>query len=87
MIGVCVMITSVLLRTKTERWREECPRLKILETYEYLRWWWWRRRRRRRTGLVTGAVTECPMSPRAQVEAQLIIALLGDAALVEDGVE
>ena len=37
-------------------------------------------------GLVTGAVTGCPIVPRAQVEAQFITALLGDTALVADDV-
>jgi hypothetical protein len=36
---------------------------------------------------VTGSVTECPIPPRAQIEAQLIAALLGDAALIGDEVE
>ena len=34
-----------------------------------------------------GAVAGRPIVPRAQIEAQLITALLGDAALVEDSVE
>jgi hypothetical protein len=54
--------------------------LKVLEACECLRWWW-------RNGVVTGAVTGCPIVPRAQIEAQLIVALLGDAALLEDDVE
>jgi hypothetical protein len=37
--------------------------------------------------VVTGAVTRYLIPPRAQIEAQLITALLGDAALVEDDVE
>jgi len=37
--------------------------------------------------VVTGIVTGCLVLPRAQIEAQLITALLGDAALVEDDVE
>jgi hypothetical protein len=36
--------------------------------------------------VVTGAVTGCPIPLRAQIEAQLITALLGDAASVEDEV-
>jgi hypothetical protein len=35
---------------------------------------------------VTGTVTGCPIVPRAQIEAQLITALLGDAASVEDDI-
>ena len=54
--------------------------LKVLEAYECLRWWW-------ENGVMTGAVTGCPIVPRAQIGAQLITALLGDAALVEDDVE
>ncbi len=38
-------------------------------------------------GLVTGVVTGCPIPIRAQIKAQLITALLGDAALVQDDVE
>ena len=34
-----------------------------------------------------GDSDRCLIPPRAQVEAQLITALLGDAALVEDDVE
>ena len=37
--------------------------------------------------MVTGTVTACPIAPRAQIEAQLVTALLGDAALVEEDVE
>jgi hypothetical protein len=37
--------------------------------------------------VVTGTATGCLVPPRAQIEAQLITALLGDAALVEDDVE
>ena len=37
--------------------------------------------------MVRGAVTGCPIPPRAQIEAQLITALLSDAALVVDSVE
>jgi hypothetical protein len=37
--------------------------------------------------VVTGAVTGRSIVPRTQIEAQLITALLGDAALVEDDVE
>ena len=54
--------------------------LKILEAYECLRWWW-------RSGIVTGRLTAGPMTPRVQVEAQFVTALLGDAALAEEDVE
>jgi hypothetical protein len=37
--------------------------------------------------VVTGTVTGYLVPPRSQIEAQLIPALLGDAALVEDDVE
>jgi hypothetical protein len=37
--------------------------------------------------VVTGTATGCLAPPRAQIEAQLISALLGDAALVEDDIE
>ena len=35
---------------------------------------------------MTRVVTECPIPPRAQIEAWLITALLDDAALIEDDV-
>jgi hypothetical protein len=37
--------------------------------------------------VVIGPVTGCPIPLRAQIEAQLITALLGDAASVEDDIE
>jgi hypothetical protein len=37
--------------------------------------------------VVTGTATGCLIPPRAQNEAQLITALLGDVALVGDDVE
>jgi len=54
--------------------------LKILEACECLRWWW-------RNGVVTGRLTTGPMTPRVQIEAQFVTALLGDAALDEEDVE
>ena len=51
--------------------------LKILETYECLRWW-------RRNRVVTGIVTACPTTTKVQIEAQLVTALLGDAGAVEE---
>ena len=54
--------------------------LKILEACECLRWWW-------RSGVVTGRLTTGPMTPRVQIEAQFVTALLGDAALDEEDVE
>jgi hypothetical protein len=36
---------------------------------------------------MTGTATECLTSPKAQIEAQLITTLLGDAALIKDNVE
>jgi hypothetical protein len=74
----CERVFSAARRTLTPE--RNALGLKILEACECLRWWW-------RNGVVTGAVTGCPIVPRAQVEAQFITALLGDTALVEDDVE
>jgi hypothetical protein len=38
-------------------------------------------------GVVTGRLTEGPMTPRVQIETQFVTALLGDAALDEEDVE
>ena len=38
-------------------------------------------------GLVNGVVADRPIPPRVQIDAQLIVALLSDAALVEDDVD
>jgi hypothetical protein len=54
--------------------------LKIFEACKCL-WWWWR------NGVVTGRLTAGPMTPRVQIEAQFVTALLGDAALDEEDVE
>ena len=37
--------------------------------------------------MVTGRLTAGPMTPRVQIEAQIVTALLGDAALDEEDVE
>ena len=73
----CERVFSAARRTLTPE--RNALGLKILEACECLRWWW-------RNGVVTGAVTGCPILPRAQIEAQLITALLGDAASVEDDI-
>jgi hypothetical protein len=72
----CERVFSAARRTLTPE--RNALGLKVLEAYECLRWW--------RNGVVTGAVTGCPIVPRAQVEAQFITALLGGTALVEDDV-
>jgi hypothetical protein len=54
--------------------------MQVFEACEWLRWWW-------RNGVVTGTATGCLIPPRAQSEAQLITALLGDVALVGDDIE
>ena len=74
----CERVFSAARRTLTPE--KNALGLKVLEACECLRWWW-------RNRVVTGAVTGCPIPLRAQIEAQLITALLGDAALVEDDVE
>ena len=74
----CERVFSAARRTLTPE--RNALGLKILEACECLRWWW-------RNGVVTGSVTECPIPPRAQIEAQFIAALLGDAALIGDEVE
>jgi len=73
----CERVFSAARRTLTPE--RNALGLKVLEACECLRWWW-------RNGVVAGAVTGCPI-PRAQIEARLIAALLGDAALIEDDVE
>ena len=74
----CERVFSAARRTLTPERNALGP--KILKVYECLRWWW-------RNGVVMGPVTGCLIPPRAQIEAQLITALLGDAALVVDDVE
>src|SRR5277367_995049 len=74
----CERVFSAARRTLTPE--RNALGLKILEACECLRWWWWR------NGVVTGTATGCLIPPRAQIKAQLIAALLGDAALVEDDV-
>jgi hypothetical protein len=54
--------------------------MQVFEADECLRWWW-------RNGVMTGTATGCLIPPRAQIEAQLITALLSDVALVGDDVE
>jgi hypothetical protein len=49
----------------------------IIEACECLRWWW-------RNGVVTGMVLVCPMTPRVEVEAQIMTVLIGDGALGEE---
>ena len=71
-------VFSAVRRTLTPERNALGP--KIIEAYECLRWWW-------KNGLVTRAVTGYPNPPRAQIEAQIITALLGNAALVVDNVE
>jgi hypothetical protein len=74
----CGRVFSAARRTLTPE--RNALGLKVLEACECLRWWW-------RNGVMTGTATGCLAPSRAQIEAQLISALLGDAALVEDNVE
>jgi hypothetical protein len=73
----CERVFSAVRRTLTlER---NALRLKILKAYECLRWWW-------RNRIVTERLTAGP-TPRVQIEAQFVAALLDDAALDEEDVE
>jgi hypothetical protein len=74
----CERVFSAAKRTLTSE--RSALGLKILEASECLRWWW-------RNGVVTGRLAAGPMTPRVQIEAQLVTALLGDAALDEEDVE
>jgi len=74
----CERVFSAARRTLTPE--RNALGLKVFEACEYLRWWW-------RNRVVTGRLTAGPMAPRVQIEAQLVTALLGDAALDEEDVE
>jgi len=74
----CERVFSAVRKTLTPK--RNALGLNVLEACECRRWWW-------RNGVVTGTATRCLIPPRAQIEAHLITALLGDAALVEDDVE
>jgi hypothetical protein len=52
----------------------------VIEACECLRWWW-------RTGVVSGRSPACSPTPRAEIEAGVVTALLGDALLGEQDVE
>jgi hypothetical protein len=53
---------------------------KVIEACERLRWWW-------RTGVVSGKSPACPPTPRVEIEAGVVIILLGDALLGQQDVE
>jgi hypothetical protein len=50
---------------------------RIIEACECLRWWW-------RNGAITGHPVAKPKATRVQIEADLVNALLGDAALSDE---
>ena len=74
----CKRVFSAARRTLTPE--RNALGLKVLETGECLRLWW-------RNRVVTKTVIGPPIFHRAQIEAYLTAALLGDAAIVEDDVE
>ena len=77
MAAQCERVFSAVRRTLTPE--RNALGLKILEACECLRWW--------RNGVVTGRLTAGLMTPRVQIEAQFVTALLGDAALDKEDVE
>jgi hypothetical protein len=67
-------VFSVARRTLTPE--RNALRPQIIEACECLRWW--------RNGVVTGRVLACAMTPRVEIEAQMMTALIGDSALGEE---
>jgi hypothetical protein len=64
----CERVFSAARRTLTPE--RNALGLKVLEACECLRWWW-------RSGVVSGKAAVVPMTPRAQIEAQVVTTLLG----------
>jgi hypothetical protein len=64
----CKRVFSAARRTLTPE--RNALGLNVLEACECLRWWW-------RSGVVSGKAAVVPMTPRAQIEAQVVTTLLG----------
>jgi hAT family C-terminal dimerisation region len=65
----CERVFSAARRTLTPE--RNALGLKVLEACECLRWWW-------RSGVISGKVAAVPNTPRSEIEAQSVNALLGD---------
>ena len=65
----CERVFSAARRTLTPE--RNALGLKVLEACECLRWWW-------RSGVISGKVAAVPNTPRSEIEAEFVNALLGN---------